>query len=153
MNKGEKEMRVYSDLLKKPFDTEEEANEAEEAYKAEQELKAKEAEEKEVTKKAMAKEVENAEHELDAAYDEFEATKEKIRVMLEEQNKVMEDMLSEAREKVKKAERKKFEAIAAYNKKYGVYTVFYDSNKTSDAVKKRLAKLDQYWNDLFGFWF
>ena len=139
-------MRVYSDLLKKPFDTEEEALEAENKFKAEQEKKKKEEEQKELTKKQLVNKIEEAERNLEKEYENLTNAKEEVKKILEESNKKMDTILNDAKLRVKRAEDARFDAIRNYNKLYGTYTVYYDSNKTDTQNKEFVKRLDNLFN-------
>ena len=95
-------MRFYSDILGKPFNTEEECVKAEKAFKAEQkrqqeeidkivaERKAKE-EALNVSKKELSKAIEDATKKADEANNLYEAVREKAQSILNEAKKQAND--------------------------------------------------------------
>ena len=138
-------MRVYSDLLKKPFDTAEELEKAEEEYK-------KAEEEKVESKKTLAKKVDVAQESVDKAYEELEQARAEVKKILDESNAKMNQIWDSAVNKVREAEHSKFKAIEEYNDKYGTYTVFYDSTKNKDLSKKIINRINNAFNILNWIW-
>lgn len=155
-------MRVYSDLLNKPFDTEEECIKAEKAFKAEQkrqqeeidrivaERKAKE-EALNVSKKELSKAIEDATKKADEANSLYEAVKEKAQSILNEAKKQANDLLESARAKVREAEKEKYEAIAAFNKKFGTYTTTLTGEKAAKEYNNVVRRFSDFWNSFWNF--
>lgn len=152
-------MRIYSDLLGKPFDTEAECLKAEKEYKDKQrkiqdeinravaEKKAKEEAEN-VSKKEMAKSIETAQSKVDEANSLYEAAKTKAQSILDDAKKHAKEILDAAKLKVREAETAKYEAISAFNKKFGPYTTTLTGEKAANELKRAFDKISDFWS----FW-
>jgi len=162
-----KEM-FYSEILDKYFDSKSECRRAELQYqldKQEKEKAAKLAEEKrkEETavaskeKKALADVIEDAEKRVTAAQNDYQVAydkyKEKITQAKEAYAKAVEDASNEltpAKLAIKEAQKARYEAIKAFNDKYGTYTVAYTGDKAYREMQKTINAI----NDVFNaFWF
>ena len=146
-------MKIYSEILNKMFDTEDECVKAEEEYQIEQERK--EAEKKAAVqavskeKKELASAVELAEEALNKAYDEYEIAKEEARKIMEESNKQMLEILNPARDKIKQAQKEKYNAISNFNKKFGLYTAQYTGEKALKEFRRASSWLTDVFNQFF----
>ncbi|WP_300924651.1 hypothetical protein [uncultured Clostridium sp.] len=157
-------MRVYSDKLNKPFDTEEECIKAEKEYDKEQkrlqdeinkavaDKKARE-EALNASKKELAKAIESAQAEVNEANNVYEAAKEKATSIINEAKKKAGEILSTAKVKVREAEQKKYEAISAFNRKFGPYTTTLTGTQAADEYNKTMKRIAEnisnFWSD---FW-
>ena len=157
-------MKYFSELTNKQYNTPEECLEAEREYKKEQkrlsdeiaravaEKKAKE-EALQASKKELAKHIEEATKEVDEATAIYDAAKEKATSILNEANKKANDILSAASVKVKEAEQKRYEAIAAFNKKFGPYTTTLTGAQAANAYKKSLKSINETFANIWNnFW-
>ena len=162
----------YSEELNKYFDSKEECERAEFQYKQDKldkEAKLAAAEEKKreelalasKEKKELSKAVEEATQKVTEAYNAYDLAREDCEKLREEyESKITklkadykeeyEAILSPVKEAIKKAEKEKYEAIAAYNKKYGTYSVIYSGEKAFDEFKRFSTLADRLFKD---FWF
>lgn len=131
-------MRYYSDELKRIYDTEEELVKAELEAKKEKELS-------EVTRKQLAKKVEEADEKIDKAYEEYEAVKQEIQKIVDETNEKISNMINSAKKNVKDAEDERLVAIKDFNSKYGVYTETYSGDKAT----KQYNRIVNHFNSIF----
>ena len=135
-------MKYYSEILNKTFNTDVECLEAEKAY---EDAKAKAAEVKAASeakaskrKKELANAVEKATEELETAELNLEAAKEQVKILLEESNKKMVDILNPAKEAVRKANQAKYVAISNFNKEFGAYTTTISNESLNKHYKNNL---------------
>lgn len=142
-------MKYYSDVTKKVYDTADELEKAEaEVKKLEEEKEAKLATiSKE--KKAFATEIENADKELDEAYKQLDVAREKAKQLQKEHLKQLENILHPAEEAVKTAQNKKYEAVKAFNDKFGVFTTTYTGAKAADELNRTLKYFDEVFHNFF----
>lgn len=131
-------MRYYSDELKRIYDTEEELVKAELEAKKEKELS-------EVTRKQLAKKVEEADEKIDRAYEEYEAVKQEIQKIVDETNEKISNMINSAKKNIKDAEDERLIAIKDFNSKYGVYTETYSGDKAT----KQYNRIVNHFNSIF----
>ena len=142
-------MKYYSDLLHKLFETSDECDNAEKEYQ--QKLQSEEQEKKERAnaisreKKSLSDTIEATDADLNAAYEEYEHAKEKVREILEKSNREALDILNPAKERVKKAQKARYEAVLAYNQKYGAYDVKYTGAK----ALSEFNRWNRYFSDFF----
>ena len=140
----------YKSLNGNHYSTEEECLKADELF-AEEEAKKKEAANNlSKEKKELARVIETADNELDEAYHSYNEAREKANKIISDAEEEASKVLEEARTKVKAAQRKRYEAIADFNKRFGVYTAHYDGDK---AIKE-LRRSTEWINNVFGnlFW-
>ena len=149
-NKLEEKMKYYSELTKKAYDTEEDCINAEKMFAEEEARKKEEASNLSKEKKELAKVIETADNELDEAYHSYNEAREKANKIISDAEEEASKVLEEARAKVKAAQRKRYEAIADFNKRFGVYTAHYDGDK----ALKELRRSTEWINNVFGnfFW-
>lgn len=153
-------MKYFSEILNRPFNSEKECLEAEADYKKEQkrlqdevnkavaEKKARE-EALNTTKKELAKAIESAQTEVDEANSIYEAAREKATSILNEAKSKANEILDAAKVKVREAEQKKYEAIAAFNRKFGPYTTSLTGDQAAKEYNKTLQRISNFWTD---FW-
>lgn len=150
----------YSELLNKYFDDEKECHKAELEFqvakeqaekKKQEEAKALEVKKAEISKekKVMADAIQEAETELNEAYANLKIAKEQVQKILEESNKQMDAILKPAKEAVREAENKKFNAICEFNKKFGVYTKVYNGDKALEEFNRNRLFFNEIFNDFF----
>lgn len=142
-------MKYYSEILKEQFNTEKECLEAEAKYqlkKYTEEQKAKENEAKLIAskeKKELSKAVEEAEKAVADAFAQYELVEAQVTELIDECNKKVEELRKPAKQAIQKAEQQKYEAIAAYNKKYGTYSVVYTGDKAFNEFKRLSSIVDK----------
>ena len=144
-------MKYYSELTKKAYDTEDECVNAEKLFAEEEAKKKEEASNLSKEKKELAKIIDLADEELDRAYHEYNDAREKATKIMSEAEAEAEKVVTEASNKVKAAQRKRYEAIYNFNKRFGVYTAHYDGDK----ALKELRRSTEWINNIFGnnlFW-
>ena len=142
-------MKFYSETLKKFFDTEASCLEAEEQYKKEQEelVATQNAVSKE--KKQLAKKIEECDSFLEDAYSAYELAKEEAKKILEESNKQVENLLNPAYQNIKEAQKKKFEALQEFNRKYGAYTTIYNGDRARQEFQRASKFIEDLFKDLW----
>lgn len=136
-------MKFYSDELKRFFDTEAACLSAEETAK-------KEAEEKNVTKAKLAKNIEDADKAIDEAYAELDRAKEAVQELQKEYDAKVDAILNPARENLQKCLTNRRDAIRAFNDKFGVYTTTYRGNDAVNEWIKTNNLIDKIFNR---FWY
>ena len=147
-------MKIYSEILNKLFDTEEECVAAEKEHTKKQEeveLQKKEsAKAISKEKKELSTAIEEAQQKLDEAYDQYELAKAKAKEMLETSNQQILNILNPAKDNIKKCQEDVWDAVANFNKKFGEYRVRYTNEKALNELKRSTAWI----NDIFGrfFW-
>jgi len=144
-------MKYYSDLTKKIYESEKELCEAEDRMKADEAEKEKKAAIVSNEKKQLAKAVEDAEKELDEAYKELDAAREQARLLQKETIKKMEDLVHPVEEKVKSLQAKKFDAVHAFNVKYGPFTTTITGAKAAEEMTRVWRAFDKLFD--FDFFF
>ena len=115
-------MRFYSDELKKFFDTEEQCL-------AEEERARVAAEEKKITKAKLAKLIEDADKELEAAYKELETAETKVKELQKEYDLKVDELMDPVLAKIKECNKNRASAIKEFNDRFGAYTTTYTGNK------------------------
>ena len=140
-------MNYYSEILKKQFDTEKECLDAEAKHqKYLEEQKAKENENKLIVskeKKELSKAVEEAEKAVADAFAQYELVEAKVTELMNDCKKQIDELRKPAKLAIQKAEQQKYEAIAAYNKKYGTYSVVYTGDKAFNEFKRLSSIVDK----------
>lgn len=142
-------MKFYSEKLDKLFDDVEILNTEEKAYdaqKAEEEA-TKKLEEKKVSdkKKKLAAAIEEADKNLDKAYEDYEEAKKKCQIILEESNERMTAILDEAKENLAIAQEEKTNALMEFNKEFGAFKVSY----TGERADKEWERISRIFPSLF----
>lgn len=157
-------MKYYSDLLDKMFNSLEECESAEDAYN--KELKEKENQIKEETQKAskekkiISNKIEEADKNLDLAYNDYEIAKNKVKELLKESDNKIKDILDEynnkameilnpAKQAIKTAQEEKFKALSEFNKKFGTYTINYTGDKAYNEYKRISSWINEMFNRFF----
>lgn len=149
-------MKYYSEILDQKFDTEKELLRAEREHeKAQSEKKEELAGAKAETavskeKKILSDAVTKAEEELSVAYDELDVANQKVKTLSKEYLKQVDSILEPAKKKVKDAQQKKYEAIKAFNEKFGPFRTIYTGQKAIDEFSRINKLADDFWNR---FWF
>jgi len=133
-------MKIYSELLDKLFDTMDECINAEKTYQKEQEEKEKEkavkAQAVSKRKKELADRVEQAEEEVRKAYAEYDCLKDEAKKILDESNNKIIELLSPAVDKIKAAQRERYNAIVEFNNNFGVYSRQYTGERAFEEFKR-----------------
>lgn len=96
-------------------------------------------------KKQLADAIEAADKAVREAYDAHNKAKEEVRIMLEETNKKMMDILAKADAVVTNAEVAKRDAILAYNKEFGAYQAVY----TGDRAQREFDRIARQFDTTF----
>lgn len=135
-------MRFYSDDLKKFFDTEEQCL-------AEEEKARIEAEEKKVTKAKLAKAVEDAEKDLDEAYENLKWAKEKVAELQKEYDEKVDAIMNPVQNEIKECTKARADAIKEFNDNFGVYTTTYTGNKALNELAKAEEMLNKFWKRFY----
>lgn len=143
-------MKIYSDykeLEGKVFSTVRECQLAEAKIDADKAAIVEQNKKAELSKKKKeaADAVSKADEALNKAYANYESAKEKVREILEESNKQMEEILTPAKEAVNKAEKLRAEAIQKYTSEFGVYQSVY----TGERAQKELERFNKQFNNAF----
>lgn len=165
-------MKYYSEVLKKPFETVEELEEAETKHQEMLDNRAKAVEDERKSRKEAAELIEKREKELDETYIELDTAKARVKELsskldaeIRELERTYKDQVAELKRdyseekrtilepafaKVKEAQDAKYEAIKAFNEKHGAYTKVYTSNNAVDEYKKLSRQLENLFNN---FWY
>lgn len=142
-------MKYFSELTNKTYDTEEACVKAETEYA---ELEAKKREEATAVskeKREMAKVVEDTEAVLDKAIHDYNEAREEARKICEEATKKADGIIAKAKAEVEKAQRSRYEAIADFNKKFGVYTTHYTGDKALKELRRSMEWMNGVFNNFF----
>ena len=131
-------MKFYSEGLKKMFDTPEQCL-------AEEEKMRVEAEEKKVTKAKLAQAVEDADKELDKAYENLKEAKKQVEELQKEYDEKVDAIMNPACDLIKECTKARAGAIKEFNDKFGVYTTTYTGNKALN----EMAKMDKIFDNFF----
>lgn len=136
-------MKFYSDLTKKPYDTEKECLAAEAEYKKEQ--AAKEAKQSSISKekRELSKAIEDANDKLKEANKLYEVAQSKAKDLLEKSNKEIKEILDNASKVVKEAQERKLNALIAFNKKFGTYTTTITGEEAAEEFNDIVEKIDK----------
>ena len=114
---------------------------AEKAKTVEQEQKAQISK----RKKELADLITQADNAVAQAYANYEVAKDKVKAILEESNKQMEEILTPAKEAVSTAEKLRVDAIQKYTSEFGSYQSVY----TGDRAKQELERFNRQFNSTF----
>lgn len=155
-------MRVYSDILKKPFDTEKECKIAEQKFLKDRQREAREREtQKNIVskeKKELAAKIEQADKALAEANEKAKLAREKANEVLDEANKQISKILNDAREEIRQAEKARMDAIVEFTDKFGAYTTSYSGEAAirayNDAVRELnniFTPYNEFFSRFFGF--
>lgn len=135
-------MKYYSEKLDKIYNTEEELNKAESAAEEEKALV-------EVTRKDLAKKVDEANSRIEEAYENYNKAKIEAKKIADEAKQKIQEILEPAKKEIKGAEYAKVEAIKEFNSKFGVYTATYSGEK---AVAEYNRLVSQFSNVFDNIW-
>ena len=143
-------MKFYSEVLEKVFDDVDTLNSEEAAYQ--KKLAEQKAKEDAITsrKKELAKAVEVADNELDAAYEAYKEAKKTCDEMREETRRLIAEIMEPATQIVKTAQAKRLEAIQNFNKEFGAFRTTYTGDKAQKEFERSLASFDTLFEQLFG---
>lgn len=149
-------MKYYSDILKKNFNTEKECLEAEKQHALKSNEESKKQTQLSLRKKALAKEIDDADVKVTEANKLYDIAKDKARKILEDANKQAEKVLEEAEVKVREAEENKLKALQTWSKEFGTYSKTYTGQKALEEYKKSIERfnnfssiLDHFFDKLF----
>lgn len=166
----------YSEILDKYFDSKRECREAEIQHDAEQRTLKAAAEAEKVKqdelnqkrkaeldavskeKKALSDAIDEAKQKVTEAEQEYElacdAYKKRVAEAKEAYNKTVEEaketLLVPAVNKTKEAQQAKYEAVKAFNDKFGTYTVKYTGDQAYNEMMKTMREFNKIFNN---FWF
>ena len=150
-------MRVYSDILNKPFDTEKELKEAESKFKKEKEQKELEKEKEKTAlskaKKAEADKVQLTNKEVDIATENLRKVRKEAQEIINIAYKEAEDKLRAAYSQLNDAQEKKYAALKEFNDKFGPYKTFtyYTGEKAYEEFKKEMDRFSNMFFPRFFF--
>lgn len=99
-------------------------------------------------KKQYANAIEAADKKVKEAYDNYETAKKKVREILEESNKQMTDLISDAANKIKEAESERKGAILDYTSKFGIYQKVYTGDRAIEEYARFEKSLSNDWGNL-----
>lgn len=148
-------MKYYSELTKKYYDNDAECLKAEAEFTATKE--AEEAKKKELAnqiskeKKELSDAIDVASEALAEAYHDYEEAKKIVAELKEEFNKKAKDILDPAEECVRDAQKAKTDAIMAFTKRFGTYSMLYTGDKAYNEFKLASSWFDNFLNDVFKF--
>ena len=89
----------------------------------------------------MADRIEEANKKLKEANENYKLARNKAAEILEKSNKEVQDILDEAKDIIRQAEKEKLEAVKAFNDKYGVYTTTLTGEQATEEFNKAISKL------------
>lgn len=162
-------MKYYSDILCKVFDTEGALRDAEKSYENEQLKKKEEANLISKDKKILSDAIDKASIELDRAYEKYDAAcdeasklfedsdekiqalKDQISDIINKTNNAVEELMTNADTDVKSANKKKYDAITAFNNKYGPYSKKYTGEEAKKEFDRQSRLFNSWISDWFGF--
>ena len=142
-------MRYLSDVTGKSYDTVEELEKAEAVVKKEKEEKEAKLANISKEKKEAAMVVEKAESHLDEAYKNLETAEAKVKDLLREYNKKVEEILCPAEEEVKKAQAERYDAIRDFNKRFGAFTTTYTGAKAAEEMNRAMKAFNTIFDHFF----
>ena len=146
-------MKYFSEKTRKTYDTPQACEKAEAEYDAEQKriqdnlnkaMAEKKAADEQLakSKKELSKAIETAESELSEANKLYEVAETKAADILSNARKEANQILDAARVKVKSAQQKKYDALMAFNKKFGTYTTTITGEKAIDMYNKAMKEIN-----------
>ena len=157
----EKQMKYYSEILNKFFDSEKQLFDEEAKLNAADSknekkfLKTDADVKKAPTRKQLASEVEKSESLLAQARADYDVAKKKVEDLSKKFLKEVDDILNPAEEAVKKAETARYEAIKKFNESFGAYQVTYTGDRAAKEMSRAIDQLNdiqkRFWNDWFRF--
>ena len=145
-------MSDFKELEGKIFDTIDECKKEEAAVLKNREALMEKEKDKSKLKKKLSAAVDKAEETLKDAYKKYEEAKEAAKIILEESNKQMQDILNPAKEAVAKAEQAKAEAITNFNKECGPYQKVYTGEQAQAELERFNKQFDNMFTRLFKNW-
>lgn len=131
-------MKYYSEKLNKLFDSEKELKAAEKSFE-DKNLQ------KENTKKELSQKIESAEAAVDAAYKNYEETRQLAAKIMDDSNKQIINIMNAAKKEVTEAEKARTDAIVAFNQQFGTYR----ANYTGERAQRESDRINRMVNDLF----
>lgn len=135
-------MLYFSELTKETYNSPEACLEAEKNYKKQQ----AEAEAKKSAgakrKKELAKFIEDADSKLTEANELYEVARQKAAEILDKSNKEAKQILDDAQELVKAAQKAKLDAILNFNKEFGTYTTTLTGEKAANEFNNQMKRFD-----------
>ena len=142
-------MRYYSDKLEKLFENEEDLSKAEKEFDEMQAKKEKEKQELLASKKEMATAIEKANETIEEARENYAKVYDEAEKIVKKAKEEAENILKPAREKIKEAQYAKYNAVKAFNQKYGPYTVSYTGEKAYNEFKRNSDWFNHIIRELF----
>lgn len=142
-------MRYYSDILKKAFNSEKECLEAEKAHNLKANEESKKQTQLSIKKKELAKAIELADEKVTKANKEFEIAKAEAKKVAVEADKKIDEIFTNAENKIKEAEEEKFKLLQKWTEEFGTYNKTYTGKKALEEYEKVIARF----NNIFkNFW-
>lgn len=142
-------MSDFKELEGKIFNSINECKDAESKVLKDREVLAEKERDKSKLKKKLSSEIDKAEENLQKAYKDYENAKEAAKVILEESNKQMLDLINPAKEAVANAEKAKADAIKNFNKECGPYQKVY----TGEQAQAEFDRFNKQFNNFLNTWF
>ena len=134
-------MKYYSEKLDQLFNTLEELTDAESKSKKKKSSKQEEPQVTSPTRKELAAEIDAAETAVKEAYANYEATKAKAEELSKKYLEEIDNLMIPAKKAITDAEKKRYEAIKAFNNTFGAYQVTYTGARAADEMLKALNSL------------
>lgn len=142
-------MKYLSEVLNKVFDSEEELKEAE-AKAAEE--KEKEAAEKALVskeKKEYANAIQKVDEEVAKKQEAFLDARKQAQKILSDAQAEANKIVRAASKELSEAQEKRFEALKAFNEKFGPYSISYTGEKAYNEFKKTLDWFNSFFDFIF----
>lgn len=142
-------MKYLSEVLNKVFDSEEELKEAE-AKAAEE--KEKEAAEKALVskeKKEYANAIQKVDEEVAKKQEAFLEARKQAQKILSDAQAEANKIVRAASKELSEAQEKRFEALKAFNEKFGPYSISYTGEKAYNEFKKTLDWFNSFFDFIF----
>lgn len=160
-------MKYFSDVTKEMYETPEALEEAEAAYleardgcnddvselNPELTTNVENKEPQKPTKKQLAKDVEDAEQELQAANSELSIAQKQVEELSKDYLKAVDEILAPAKKRVQEAQQAKYNAISRFNAEYGAYQVTYTGSRAAEEMLRAMDALNARTAHIFrNFW-
>lgn len=149
-------MKYFSDITNKTYDSEKECLNAERDFldkqKAEEEAKKARASEISNQKREAAARIEVATGDLAKACEDYENAEKHVKEIFKKAYDEAKPILMDAKLAVRKAQENKFNAVKAFNDKFGPYKTVYTGEKASRFFDKFASKFfSQDYPSIFDF--
>ena len=144
-------MKYYSEITKKNYNSEKECLEAEKQHALKSNEESKKQTELSIRKKQLAKAIEEADEKVTQANKEYNVAKAEAKKVAQEADKKIDEIFTDAENKIKEAEQEKFKLIQKWNEEFGTYNKTYTGQKALEEYERVTSR---FFNDFFKhFWF